>query len=77
MKPCSKVVALLVEYLEERLPAPVHADLERHLSKCSDCIAYLRTYRSTLSLLHSLREDDLPAELRSTLHAFLDDRANN
>ena len=77
MEPCSQVVALLVDYLEERLPPSVQADLERHLNTCDACVAYLRTYRSTVTLLHSLREDDLPPELRTSLRAFLDVHANN
>jgi anti-sigma factor RsiW len=77
MKRCSKVVALLVDYLEHHLTPAVHADLERHLARCPRCVAHLRTYRSTLSLLHSLEEDDLPDELRLSLRAFLDGHAAN
>jgi hypothetical protein len=31
----------------------------------------LHTYRSTVSLLRSLREEDLPPDLRRTLNLFL------
>jgi hypothetical protein len=71
MPRCSRVVGLLVDYLERRLPPDVQADLERHLSRCASCVAQLKTYRSTLSLLQSLREEDLPIELRTSLYAFL------
>jgi anti-sigma factor RsiW len=77
MKRCSKVVALLVDYLEQHLAPAVHAELERHLEACPRCVAHLRTYQSTLSLLHSLEEDDLPAELRLSLRSFLDGHATN
>jgi anti-sigma factor RsiW len=77
MPSCSRLVSLLLDYLEERLPAEVRADLEGHLARCPNCVAYVRTYRSTVSLLHSLKEDDLPPELRTTLHAFLDRRTRN
>lgn len=63
---------LLVEYLERQLPPDVHADLERHLSKCPRCVAQLKTYESTVSLLRSVKEEDLPPELRWTLKAFID-----
>jgi hypothetical protein len=69
--PCADVVRLLADYLEHQLPADVHSDLENHLSACPRCVAQLKTYASTLSLLHSIREDELPAELRCTLRAFL------
>ena len=68
---------LLVDFLERQLPPDVHADLERHLSGCSRCLAQLKTYQSTVSLLGSIREDDLPAELRWTLKSFLDRNCSN
>lgn len=72
MERCSKVVSLLVDYLEHRLPRDVQASLERHLATCDVCLRQLRTYQSTVSLLHSIEEDDLPPELRLSLRAFLD-----
>lgn len=77
MSDCSRLVALLTDYLEGRLPATRRADLDRHLNGCPECISFVRTFRSTVSLLQSLTEDDLPAELRITLRAFLDDRARS
>ncbi len=75
--PCSKVVALLADYLEGRLPDERHAELTRHLDGCQCCLAQLQTYRSTVSLLRSIREEDLPSDLRLTLSAFLDQHADN
>ena len=75
--PCSKVVPLLADYLEGRLPAERYAELTRHLDDCHTCLAQLQTYRSTVSLLRSLREADLPSDLRLTLSAFLDQHADN
>ena len=75
--PCADVIRLLADYLEHQLPADVHADLERHLAKCPRCVTQLKTYESTLSLLHSIREDDLPPELRCTLRSFLHRNCGN
>ena len=75
--PCSKVVALLADNLEHRLPDKRHAELTRHLDDCHACLAQLQTYRVTVSLLRSLREADLPADLRVTLSAFLNTHADN
>ncbi|MGE5812943.1 MAG: anti-sigma factor family protein [Acidobacteriota bacterium] len=72
MSSCSKVVSLLVDYLEHRLPADVQNKLEHHLASCDLCLRQLRTYQSTVSLLHSIDEDELPPELRLSLRAFLD-----
>jgi anti-sigma factor RsiW len=75
--PCSRVVALLADYLEQRLSPPQHAELTRHLDDCQTCLAQLQTYRSTVSLLRSLREEDLPPDLRRTLSTFLDQTRPN
>ena len=39
-------------------------ELERHLARCPRCVTQLNTYESTVSLLRSIRDDDLPPELR-------------
>lgn len=69
---CSELVDLLMDYLEGKLPQAAAHALDQHLSGCPNCVAYLATYRQTVSLLHSLDEDDLPQELRIRLTAFLD-----
>jgi anti-sigma factor RsiW len=74
---CANVVRLLVGYLEHQLPPDVHADLERHLSGCPRCITQLKTYECTVSLLHSISEEDLPPELRFTLKSFIDRKWQN
>ncbi len=74
---CSRVLTLLVDYLEGRLTPTVQAGLERHLSGCARCVEYVDSYRSTVSLLHSLTENDLPPELRHRLTAFIDHAARN
>jgi anti-sigma factor RsiW len=74
---CTNLVSLLADYVERHLPPEVHAELERHLSRCPRCVAQLKTYQSTLSLLRSIREEDLPEELRCTLKAFLDKNCSN
>ena len=68
---------LLVDFIERQLPPDVHAKLERHLSQCPRCLAQLKTYECTVSLLRSVKEDDLPEELRWTLKSFLDRDCRN
>lgn len=74
---CTDLVGLLADFVEHHLPEEIHADLERHLAACPRCIAQLKTYQSTVSLLRSIREEDLPAELRCTLKAFVDRGCEN
>ena len=76
-KKCESIVRLLVEFLEHQLPPDIHGDLERHLAKCPRCLTQLKTYESTVSLLRSVKEDDLPPELRWTLKSFLDRNCHN
>jgi anti-sigma factor RsiW len=75
MPPCSRIVSLLSDYIDGRLPADERGELDEHLAGCPDCTTFVSTYRSTVSLLHSLSEDDLPEELRVRLRAFLDDQS--
>ena len=74
---CARIVALLSEYLDGRLPADAQRDLEAHLGGCSECTTFVQSFRSTVTLLRSLTDDDLPEELRVRLKAFLDDRSNS
>ena len=69
---CSKIVDLLVDYLEGRLPRHTRDELDRHLSDCQSCVSQLRTYRTTVTLLRKLRDQDLSTELRSSVAAFLE-----
>jgi anti-sigma factor RsiW len=70
-------VGLLADFVERQLPLEVHEQLERHLAKCPACVTQLKTYQSTVSLLRSIRDEDLPAELRCTLKSFLDRNCRN
>jgi anti-sigma factor RsiW len=76
-KPCCKAVRFLADYLERRLEPQMRAELDAHLSRCPQCVTQLRTYESTVSLLRSLKDDDLPPDLRLTLRSFLDAKCHN
>ena len=74
---CGSVVRLLADYLERQLPPALQQELEQHLQKCPRCVTQLRTYQSTVTLLRSLREEELPPELRVTLKSFIDAKCHN
>jgi anti-sigma factor RsiW len=74
---CCKVVAFLADYLEKRLRPETRHELETHLSRCPCCVAQLRTYESTVTLLRSLTDEDLPPDLRLTVRSFLDAKCRN
>lgn len=77
MSRCNDLVSLLADFVEHQLPPKVHERLERHLAKCPRCVTQLKTYESTVSLLRTIRDEDLPPELRCTLKAFLDRHCHN
>ena len=78
MRPgCPNMVRLLADFIEGQLPPEEHADLERHLSRCPACLSQVKTYRSTVSLLRTIKDDELPQELRCTLKSFLDRNCRN
>ncbi len=74
---CTDLVGLLADFVEHHLPPAVSADLEQHLARCPRCLAQLKTYQTTISLLKSIRDDDLPEELRCTLKSFLEKNCSN
>ena len=41
------------------------------------CTSFVGSFRSTVTLLQSLNEDELPEELRLRLKAFLDERSTS
>ena len=78
MRPgCPNIVRLLADFIEGQLPPTEQAELERHLSRCPACLSQVKTYRSTVSLLRTIKDDDLPKELRCTLKSFLDRNCTN
>jgi anti-sigma factor RsiW len=74
---CGSVVKLLADYLERQLSPGLRAEFEAHLHECPDCVVQLRTYESTVSLLRSLHDEDLPPDLRLSVKAFIDEKCNH
>ena len=74
---CTELVGLLADFVEHHLPPAVSDELARHLARCPRCLAQLKTYQSTISLLHSIRDEDLPQELRCTLKSFVEKNCSN
>ena len=70
---CEQATALLLDYVSDTLDPATTLVLERHLSGCDDCVAFLQTYKETLRATRTLRYDDMPEELQNrllhTLHA--------
>ena len=67
---CSKIVDLLVGYLDDTLSSGVRVELDQHLRGCQGCVDQLQTYRTTVSLLRTLCDEDLPTELSDSVATF-------
>ena len=74
---CRDLVDIVTDYLEGALPRRQRARVERHLSECSGCSAYLDQMRETIRLTGRLRDGDIPRPVRDALvNGFLDWRTS-
>jgi anti-sigma factor RsiW len=64
---CIELVEVITDYLEGTMPARDRRRLERHLTACDGCTAYLEQMRMTISLAGRLEPEDVPAELQERL----------
>ena len=70
---CEQLITdFLADYLDGTLPEGTLADFEHHLDVCASCVAYLRTYRTTITLAAgAVTTDDVPQELVSAILATI------
>ena len=47
---CKEMIDFLMDYLDGILSEPQRARFEEHLAECSDCVAYLATYREAVRI---------------------------
>ncbi len=68
---CQDCVDLLADYLEGSLPEPKKLAFEEHLSYCPPCITFVRTYRATTRVCRDQLARNIPEEVSTRLHQFL------
>jgi len=68
---CRQIAELLADYLDGSLPRRTAELLEWHIDGCAPCVAFLNTYRGTIRATRSLRDIEVPGELKTRLLAFL------
>jgi predicted anti-sigma-YlaC factor YlaD len=68
---CQRIAELLGDYLEGSLPRATTELLEWHIEGCPPCVAFVNTYRGTINAAKTLREVEIPSELKNRLIAFL------
>ena len=68
---CKDAIGVLADFLEQSLSPEVLAELERHLSDCGPCRAYLETYRKTVELTGRAEHVEMPEEMKARLRSLL------
>jgi predicted anti-sigma-YlaC factor YlaD len=71
---CKQIAELLGDYLEGSLPRETTELLEWHIEGCPPCVAFVNTYRGTIDAAKTLRDVEIPSELKNRLIAFLKSR---
>jgi hypothetical protein len=60
MPTCQDEIALFAAYLADELSPALVTAFEHHLSACSDCAAFLRTYEKTVEITRELLQVERP-----------------
>jgi anti-sigma factor RsiW len=68
---CASGVELLMDFLEDALPADLRADLEAHVASCARCTAFVASYRATPRIFRAATLARLPEDLEESLLDFL------
>ena len=68
---CQDAIGVLAGFLEHSLSPELLAGLERHLSECAPCRAYLETYRKTVELTGRAEHVEMPEEMKARLRSLL------
>lgn len=74
---CASGVGLLMDYLEDALPADVRRDLETHVAGCVRCTAFVASYRETPRIVREAAPVAVPADLEASLVRFLRSRRSH
>jgi len=69
---CRRRLGLLLDYLDQELPAPQRRLLARHRASCRSCASLLKTVEHTVKTLKALKKaSPPPASARRALAAAL------
>lgn len=68
---CKGVIRELSNYIDGDLDPVVKQELERHLEHCEDCTMIVDQTKKSIEILCDAKPVELPAEVRSRLHAGL------
>jgi anti-sigma factor RsiW len=68
---CQQVTDVIIDYLMESMAPATRLAFEAHLSRCTDCEAFLNTYRETIRTTRSVQYETVPKEMLNRIEQFL------
>lgn len=68
---CRELAELLMDFVSDQLPAERQRSIEQHLDRCSQCLAYVESYRILLVVSRRLPAAPLPPRLEQRLQTIL------
>ena len=68
---CRQIAELLGDYFDGSLPNHLRDLLEWHIDGCQPCVAFINTYRETITVTRRLPDAPMPDELKKRLIAFV------
>ena len=68
---CQELLGQLSDYIDGDLEVALCAEIEEHLSGCSDCRIMVDTMRKTIVLYHEQAPEDLPSDVKDRLYRVL------
>ena len=71
---CKGVIRELSNYIDGDLDPALKLELERHLEHCEDCTMIVDQTRKTIQIFSGSEPVQLPADVKSRLHAALHKR---
>ena len=74
---CAQFLKELNDYLDDTLDRAMRAELERHLTKCSDCRVIWDTIRKTVRVYKGLQPYPIPPQLESRVLAAIARKASS
>ncbi len=74
---CRQIAELLGDYLDGSLPNRLRELIDFHIDGCAPCVAFVNTYRNTVSATGRLPDVKIPAELRARLLKVLREREHS
>lgn len=73
---CRQIAELLGDYIDGSLASHLRDLIDFHIDGCQPCVAFMNTYRGTISVTRTLPSTPIPAELKHRLLKVLRSRTS-